>query len=70
MSRDPVCGMEIDPKTSSWSMKYNGSSYSFCCEGCLNDFMTDPESYLDMIMSGDSCNSCGSCGKGGCSSCQ
>ena len=46
MAKDPVCGMEVDPKTSSYVMEYNGGSYYFCSENCLNEFKKDPEKYL------------------------
>jgi len=46
MVRDPVCGMEVDPKTTRWSMEYRGAVYYFCSEKCLSDFAADPDKYL------------------------
>jgi YHS domain-containing protein len=46
MVRDPVCGMEVDPKTTRWSMEYRGAVYYFCSEKCLNDFVADSDKYL------------------------
>ncbi len=46
MEIDPVCGMEVDPATAEWSYEYEGTTYYFCAEGCMRDFMEDPASYL------------------------
>lgn len=43
---DPVCGMEVDPKTARHSATQNGETYSFCAEGCKNAFEKDPGAYL------------------------
>lgn len=42
---DPVCGMTVDPATAPRT-EYAGRSYSFCCPGCRDRFVADPESYL------------------------
>ena len=46
MVKDPVCGMDVDPKTARCSMEYRGAVYYFCSEKCLNDFSADPYKYL------------------------
>ncbi len=46
MAKDLVCGMDVDPKTSNHVMEYNGGSYYFCSEKCLNEFRKDPDRYL------------------------
>ncbi len=43
---DPVCGMEVDPKTAAGSSVYQGQTYYFCSMGCKKDFDHDPEKYL------------------------
>ena len=45
--RDPVCGMLVDPDTSSHNCEFEGRSYWFCCNGCLTKFQTDPQKYLN-----------------------
>lgn len=45
MARDPVCGMEVDPKKSNWVAEYNGEDYYFCSESCQKAFMKDPAKY-------------------------
>ena len=47
MSIDPVCGMEVDPKTARHTYKHRGETYSFCAEGCKTAFEADPGVYLD-----------------------
>lgn len=43
---DPVCGMEIDPKTAGAKTVYAGKSYSFCSLEDKEKFANDPEKYL------------------------
>lgn len=43
---DPVCGMTVDPATAAGSFAYQGTSYYFCCQGCLTKFRADPPRYL------------------------
>ncbi|MCS6295041.1 MAG: heavy metal translocating P-type ATPase [Nitrospira sp.] len=43
---DPVCGMTVDPKTAAGSFAYDGTTYFFCCQGCLTKFRADPPRYL------------------------
>jgi len=46
MEKDPVCGMEVDPKTAAGKTEYKGKTYYFCSPGCKRDFDKDPEKYL------------------------
>ena len=43
---DQVCGMTVDPLTSTHKTVYKGSMYWFCCEGCQAQFEKEPERYL------------------------
>ena len=45
-TKDPVCGMTVDPKTSMHRHDHQGTAYYFCCNGCLEKFKADPEAYL------------------------
>ena len=45
-TRDPVCGMTVDPETSRFSFDYRGTTYHFCCSGCHAGFQQDPEAFL------------------------
>ncbi len=42
---DPVCGMAVDPATSSEQAEYGGVVYHFCSAGCRSAFARDPEHY-------------------------
>lgn len=46
MSRDPVCGMMVDPNTAQYSARYNGRAYYFCHAACKTAFVSDPPAYL------------------------
>ncbi len=45
-TRDPVCGMTVDPDKSRFSFDYAGTTYHFCCGGCHAAFQQDPEAFL------------------------
>ena len=47
MATDPVCGMEVDTRTSQLSIEHDGETYWFCGKGCLLEFRDDPGKYLD-----------------------
>jgi YHS domain-containing protein len=44
---DPVCGMEVDTRSSQLSITHEGTVYWFCGRGCLLEFRDDPGTYLD-----------------------
>jgi P-type Cu+ transporter len=46
-TRDPVCGMTVDPGTAKFTYSHRGQAYYFCCAHCLEKFKTDPEKYLE-----------------------
>jgi Cu+-exporting ATPase len=43
---DPVCGMQVDPADAEWRAEHHGRTYWFCCDGCRDMFLADPERYL------------------------
>jgi len=43
--KDPVCGMEIDPKTAAGQSDFKGQTYYFCSLGCKKAFDKEPEKY-------------------------
>jgi P-type Cu+ transporter len=43
---DPVCGMTVDPATSTISHEHADTTYHFCCDGCRTKFQANPERYL------------------------
>jgi YHS domain-containing protein len=56
MVKDPVCGMDVNPKTAAGKSEYKGQTYYFCSNGCKRAFDKEPEKYLaspgHMSMSG------------------
>lgn len=46
MVKDPVCGMEVDPQTTTLKTEYKGQTYYFCAPGCKREFERDPEKYV------------------------
>jgi P-type Cu+ transporter len=42
---DPVCGMRVS-SSSPHRVERSGEQYAFCCAGCKNKFLADPERYL------------------------
>ena len=46
MSKDPVCGMEVNEETAV-AHEYKGNTYYFCTIACKETFARDPERYLE-----------------------
>jgi len=44
--KDPVCGMEIDPKDAAGKAEYQGQTYYFCSPDCKKAFDKEPEKYV------------------------
>ncbi len=45
MAKDPICGMEVDPKRPAANIEYRGQTYYFCSEACKEAFSKNPEKY-------------------------
>lgn len=43
---DPVCGMQLSPKTASFQITHDGHSYYFCASGCLKSFSRNPYQFI------------------------
>jgi Cu+-exporting ATPase len=43
---DPVCGMTISPDDAVGHVDYNGQTYYFCNQSCLDQFRATPEAFL------------------------
>ena len=56
--KDPVCGMTVDPETSSHRFEHAGTTYHFCSNGCREKFAASPQSYV-----GESSSESGCCGR-------
>ncbi|MFB6189907.1 MAG: permease, partial [Halapricum sp.] len=40
-ARDPVCGMDVDPEETEYSIEHDGETYYFCSQSCMESF--DPD---------------------------
>ena len=49
--RDPVCGMDVTPKTAAGVEDHQGRVYYFCSESCRDRFRTDPAKYVSTAAS-------------------
>jgi membrane fusion protein, copper/silver efflux system len=49
--KDPVCGMDVDPKASgTLKSQWEGRTYFFCSEKCKKDFEANPRKYVSENM--------------------
>ena len=46
MTRDPVCGMQIDETTAKGEVEFEGQTHFFCTSNCRNKFAQDPKRYV------------------------
>ena len=44
---DPVCGMTVDPDTTTLNAEHGGHTYYFCSAGCRTKFIANPAKYLN-----------------------
>jgi Cu+-exporting ATPase len=44
--QDPVCSMDINPKSAHPFYAYKGRTYYFCAENCRTAFTKNPDKYL------------------------
>ncbi len=42
MTKDPVCGMQVDEKKAAATSVYQGTTYYFCAMRCKEAFEKDP----------------------------
>ncbi|WP_414475127.1 heavy metal translocating P-type ATPase [Microvirga sp. M2] len=51
-TKDPVCGMTVDPHTTPHRAQYEGKPYYFCSSGCRSKFMAKPANYAEPAAAG------------------
>ena len=44
--KDPVCGMDVDPKSAKYKHEHAGKTHYFCSAGCRERFKAEPARYL------------------------
>ena len=48
MVKDPVCGMEIEPKTAAAKLEHEGQTYYFRSTACKKTFESGPHKYAGL----------------------
>ena len=46
ITKDPVCGMSVDPLKARGKASYQGDTYYFCSPGCMHRFVSEPARFL------------------------
>jgi YHS domain-containing protein len=47
MTKDPVCGMSVDPKSAAATTTHQGKQYAFCSQNCKETFEKNPQRYAE-----------------------
>ena len=48
-THDPVCGMQANPATARAVCMHEGTAVGFCCDGCKERFLAEPERYAHAL---------------------
>ncbi|HEX9859637.1 MAG TPA: YHS domain-containing protein [Nitrospirota bacterium] len=43
---DPVCGMDVPTADAKYTSEFDGKTYNFCTESCMERFKKDPSKYI------------------------
>jgi Cu+-exporting ATPase len=46
ITRDPICGMTVDPAAGKPSHEHGGHLYHFCNPRCLDKFVAEPDAHV------------------------
>ena len=46
MTKDPVCGMQIEESKAAGKTDYQGKTYYFCAASCKAKFDAEPDKYI------------------------
>ena len=49
MAKDPVCGMDVNPKEAAGKSEFRGATYHFCGPSCKREFDGDPEKFAGKV---------------------
>ena len=47
MTKDPVCGMQVDETKATETADFDGKKFYFCAAKCKETFNKDPKKYAD-----------------------
>lgn len=54
MTKDPVCGMDVNEQTAAATAGWQGKTYYFCAAACKAAFQKDPAKYTSGARAGGS----------------
>jgi len=61
MTKDPVCGMDVEENKAQFKSEHMGKTYYFCSQSCKSVFDKNPMKFMNEdAHSGHSCG-CGCC---------
>jgi P-type Cu+ transporter len=60
-TKDPVCGMNVDPETAAGHSEYQGETYHFCSKSCKAKFDAEPGRYARSAQQEPDDKSCPHC---------
>lgn len=46
MTKDPVCGMEVNEKKSKFKSNHEGKTFYFCSSNCKTNFDKNPTNFI------------------------
>ncbi len=55
MTRDPVCGMQVDESKGSLTAVHKGKAFYFCGPSCKEKFIKEPQKYETGVSSPGCC---------------
>lgn len=56
VTKDPICGMTVDEKTTALHAERDGKTFYFCSDHCRAKFMSNPAETKPKGKSGGCCN--------------
>jgi len=59
MSKDPVCGAQVNEKNPGATATYEGQTFYFCCPHCKEKFLKEPVRYVANSKPGAAAGCCG-----------
>ena len=55
MTKDPVCGMQVEESKASVTAEYKGKPFYFCGQSCKDKFVKEPQKYAEGKSSSGCC---------------
>jgi len=59
MSKDPVCGAQVNEQRPGATATQEGQMFYFCCPRCKDEFLRNPQRYVAKQKPGTAAGCCG-----------